>query len=395
MVQPALSVPWRATARKKNLLLTIPGLCHTGTVNRIQRIGLLTGGGDAPGLNAVVRGVVKAAINSYGIRVFGFYDAFRGLVRGKGKWLHWNNVSGILTQGGTILGTTNRDNPFHYVDNHRRPERTRDASGDVVRNYRKLKLDALIAVGGDGTLQCSCRMSGLGLRIVGVPKTIDNDVRGTDLTFGFNTAVTTATEAIDKLHSTAASHHRVMLVEVMGRTAGWLALTSGVAGGADVILIPEIPYRLDAVCAKIMHRNRSGKRFSIVVVSEGARAVDGEIVVRDRVAGSFEQVRLGGISAILARQIEGRTGLETRYTILGHLQRGGTPTPFDRFLATRFATAAVEMVTSGQFNRMVSLRGDTVTSVPLSIPGCAPRLVSPRSQDIRMARSIGTCFGDE
>jgi 6-phosphofructokinase 1 len=364
-------------------------------MNRIQRIGLLTGGGDAPGLNAVIRGVAKAAMNNYDVRVFGFYDAFRGLVRGEGKWLHWNDVSGILTQGGTILGTTNRDNPFCYVDDHRHPDRTRDASPDVVRNYRKLKLDALIAIGGDGTLQCSHKMSKLGLHIVGVPKTIDNDVRGTDLTFGFNTAVTTATEAVDKLHTTAASHHRVMLLEVMGRTAGWLALTTGVAGGGDVILIPEIPYRLDSVCNKIMQRNRRGKRFSIIVVSEGARATDGDVVVRDRVAGSFEQVRLGGISAVLAKQIESRTGLETRYTSLGHLQRGGTPSPFDRFLATQFATTAVQMVMEGKFGRMVCVRGREISSVSLSIPGRAPRLVSPRSAAIQMARSIGTCFGDE
>jgi 6-phosphofructokinase 1 len=364
-------------------------------VKRIQRIGLLTGGGDATGPNAVVRGVAKAAMNSYAIRVFGFYDAFRGLVRGHGKWLRWDDVSGILTQGGTILGTTNRDNPFMYVDDHRHPQRFRDASGDVVRNYRRLKLDALIAVGGDGTLQCSHKMSKLGLRVVGVPKTIDNDVRGTDLTFGFNTVVTTATEAADKLHTTAASHHRVMLLEVMGRTAGWLALTAGVAGGGDVILIPEIPYRLDSVCRKIMDRNRRAERFSIVVVSEGARDAGGEVVVRVHVAGSTESVRLGGISAVLANQIEDRTGLETRFTILGHLQRGGTPTPFDRFLATQFATAAVELVVAGRFNRMVSLRGSKITSVALTVPGAAPRLVSPRSPLIHMARSIDTCFGDE
>ena len=364
-------------------------------MKRIQRIGLLTGGGDAPGLNAVVRGVVKAAMNTHGASVFGFYDAFRGLVNGDGKWLRWDDVSGILTQGGTILGTTNRDNPFAYLNDYRHPERKRDASGDIVRNYRKLKLDALITVGGDGTLQCANRLSKLGLRVVGVPKTIDNDVRGTELTFGFNTAVTTATEAIDKLHTTAASHHRAMLLEVMGRTAGWLALTAGVAGGGDVILIPEIPYRLDVVCAKIIERHRSGKRFSIIVVSEGARPVGGNVVVRDHVAGSFETVRLGGISAVLAKQIEERTGLETRYTILGHLQRGGTPTPFDRFLATQFATAAVEMVFAGKFNRMVSLRGTKITSVPLTIPGKAPRLVSPRSPSICMARAIGTCFGDQ
>jgi 6-phosphofructokinase 1 len=364
-------------------------------MKRIQRIGILTGGGDCPGLNAVIRGVAKAAIHTYGIKVFGFFDAFRGLVRGKGKWLAWDDVSGILTVGGTILGTTNRDNPFAYVDDPRHPEHKRDASGDIVRNYRKLKLDALVAVGGDGTLQCAHKMSRLGLKVVGVPKTIDNDVRGTDLTFGFNTAVTTATEAVDKLHTTAASHHRVMLLEVMGRTAGWLALTAGVAGGGDVILLPEIPYRVAAICEKVRERARRGKRFSIVVVAEGARPAGGTVVMRDRVAGSFEQVRLGGVSAVLAKQIEECSGSETRYTILGHLQRGGTPTPFDRFLATQFATAAVELVARGQFNRMVCLRGGRIGSGSLSVPGQGARLVPRGSPVIRMARSLGTSFGDE
>jgi 6-phosphofructokinase 1 len=364
-------------------------------MTKLKRIGILTGGGDCPGLNAVIRGVAKSAMHTYGVQVYGFFDAFRGLVRGEGKWLQWDDVSGILTMGGTILGTTNRDNPFAYVDDHRSPEHTRDASRDVVANYRKLKLDALVAVGGDGTLQCSDKLSRLGLNIVGVPKTIDNDVRGTDLTFGFNTAVTTATEAVDKLHTTAASHHRVILLEVMGRTAGWLALTSGIAGGGDVILIPEIPYRLDSICEKLRDRARRGKHFSILVVSEGARPAGGSVVVRDRVAGSYEEVRLGGISVVLAKQIEERSDLETRYTILGHLQRGGTPSPFDRFLATQFATAAVELLVKRQFNRMVCLRGRQIGSVSLAVPGKAPRLVSPRAPVIRMARSIGTSFGDE
>ena len=364
-------------------------------MKRIQRIGILTGGGDAPGLNAVIRGVVKAAIHTHGWQVFGFYDAFRGLVNGHGKWLAWDDVSGILTQGGTILGTTNRDNPFDYVDDHRFPDKRRDASGDVVRHYRKLKLDALVAVGGDGTLKCSHKMTRLGLRIIGVPKTIDNDVRGTEWTFGYNTAMTTATEAADKLHTTAESHHRVMLLEVMGRTAGWLALGSGIAGGGDVILIPEIPYRLDAICAAIRARQRQGKHFSIIIVSEGAKPRGGDVVVRQRVAGSPEAVRLGGISAVLAKQIEEATGIETRYTILGHLQRGGTPSPFDRFLATQFATSAVDLLAQGKFNRMVCVRQGRLDSVPLSVPGKAPRTVETDSHPVRMARSIGIYFGDE
>ncbi len=364
-------------------------------MKRIKRIGIFTGGGDAPGLNAVVRGVVKAAIHTHGWEAFGFQDAFRGLVQGDGRWLKWDDVSGILTQGGTILGTTNRDNPFDYVDDHRHPEKRRDASADVIRNYRKLKLDAIVAVGGDGTLQCAHQMSQRGLNMVGVPKTIDNDVRGTEVTFGFNTAMTTATEAVDKLHTTAFSHHRVMLLEVMGRTAGWLALGTGVAGGGDVILIPEIPYRVETVCAKIQERVKRGKRFSIVVVSEGAKAIGGEVVVRDVVPGSFESVRLGGISAVLAKQIEKCVSIETRYTILGHLQRGGTPSPFDRYLATEFATSAVELLAQGQFNRMVCIKNGRNDSVPLTIPGKAPRLIEPDSHAIKMARSMGVSFGND
>jgi len=364
-------------------------------MKRIQRIGIFTGGGDAPGLNAVVRGVVKAAIHTHHWEVFGFYDAFRGLVSGAGRWLKWDDVSGILTQGGTILGTTNRDNPFDYVDDHRFPDKRRNATSDVRRNYRKLKLDAIVAVGGDGTLQCAHKMSQLGLRFVGVPKTIDNDVRGTELTFGFNTAMTTATEAADKLHTTAFSHHRVMLLEVMGRTAGWLALGTGVAGGGDVILIPEVPYRVESICAKIRDRVRHGKHFSIIVVSEGAKPVGGEVVIRQRVAGSPEAIRLGGISAVLAQQIEQHTGIETRYTILGHLQRGGTPSPFDRCLATEYAAAAVELLAQGKFNRMVCLRAGRLNNVSLSVPGSRPRIIEPDCRAITLARSTGISFGDE
>jgi 6-phosphofructokinase 1 len=338
---------------------------------------------------------VKSAIHAHGWEVFGYFDAFRGLVTGHGKWLRWDDVSGILTQGGTILGTTNRDNPFDYVEDHRFPDKRRDASGDVVKNYRKLKLDALVVVGGDGTLQCGYKMSKLGLNIVGVPKTIDNDVRGTELTFGFNTAMSTATEAADKLHATAFSHHRVMILEVMGRTAGWLALYSGIAGGGDVILIPEIPYRLESICNAIRARQQRGKHFSILVVSEGAKPFGGDVVIRQTVAGSPEAIRLGGISAVLAGQIEEITGVETRYTILGHLQRGGTPSAFDRYLATQFATSAVDLLAQRRFNRMVCIRNGRISSVPLSIPGKEPRLIKPDAHQVKMARSLGVSFGDE
>ncbi len=367
----------------------------TRAMGRIKRIGILTGGGDCPGLNGVIRGVAKSAMHCYQADVYGFYDGFRGLVTGAGRWLSWEDVSGILTLGGTILGTTNRDNPFSFVDDYNNPEKRRDASSDVLENYHKLKLDALVVVGGDGTLQCSHNLSRLGLNIIGIPKTIDNDVRGTDRTFGFDSAVTTATEAIDKIHSTAASHHRVMLVEVMGRTAGWIALTAGVAGGADIILLPEISFRIGTICNQLRDRKRIGRHFTIVVVSEGARAIGENVVIRNRVRGSHEQIRLGGVSAVLAKQIEDQSGLETRSTILGYLQRGGSPTPFDRFLATRFATAAVDYIAEEKFNCMVSLRGDRITSVPLSVPSVAPKHIPKRSRLITMAREIGTKFGDE
>jgi len=359
----------------------------------IKRIGILTGGGDAPGLNAVIRGVAKAAMHTHGAEVYGFFDGYRGLVTGEGKWLQWDDLSGILTLGGTILGTTNRDNPFAFVDDYSRPDEKRDASPDVVANYKRLKLDALVTIGGDGTLASAYLLAKKGLNVVGVPKTIDNDVRGTDLTFGFITAVTTATEAIDKIHTTAASHHRVMLVEVMGRTAGWLALTSGMAGGGDVILLPEFPYRLEAIEAKIRERTKQGKRFSIIVVSEGAHPAGGDVVVRQRVAGSHEAVRLGGISAVLADQLEKVCGLECRYTILGHLQRGGTPAPYDRYLATQFGTGAAELLAQGKFGRMVALRGNRIVNVSLTVSGQGPRLVPRRSPVVRMAESLGTSFG--
>lgn len=364
-------------------------------MKRVKRIGILTGGGDAPGLNAVVRGVVKSALHTHGIKVFGFKDAFRGLVLGQGRWLTWDDVSGILTLGGTILGTTNRDNPFDFIDDHRHPDRRRNAAREVVRHYRRLKLDALVAVGGDGTLQCCHKLSKLGLNIVGVPKTIDNDVRGTDLTFGFNTAAATATEAVDKIHSTAFSHHRIMLVEVMGRTAGWLALFAGIAGGGDVILLPEIPYRIDAIVRQVGARAKRGKHFTIVVVSEGARPVDGEVVVRQRVAGSPEPVRLGGVSQVLAQQLEEATGIEARATVLGYLQRGGGPTAFDRYLATQFATRAVELIAARKFQRMVALRQGQIRDTSLTTAGGGPRLVPRQAPAITMARRIGTSFGDE
>jgi phosphofructokinase-like protein len=307
-----------------------------------KRIGIITGGGDCPGLNAVIRAVVKTAMFKYGWEVFGFKDGYRGLVLNQYIKFGPDDASGILDKGGTILGTSNRDNPFNFKVQVDDKIEYRDMSDDVIKNVRALNIDSMIIIGGDGTLTSARDFSKKGLNIVGVPKTIDNDLSGTDLTFGFMTAVDTATDAIDKLHSTAESHHRVMILEVMGRYAGWIALKSGIAGGADVILIPEIPYDINKVADKIIERKQAGKHFSIVVVAEGAKSSAGEVVVSKVLKDSPDPVRLGGIGNKIAEEIEALTGIETRVTVLGHLQRGGRPIPYDRILSTRFGVAAVD-----------------------------------------------------
>jgi 6-phosphofructokinase 1 len=364
-------------------------------MTKVKRIGLLTAGGDCPGLNAVIRAVTKTAENCHGIEVVGIEDGYAGLIEGRFRQLKWNDVSGILHTGGTILGTSNRDNPFKY------PVKAPDGSlsftdvfDRVEANIKKLRLDALVAVGGDGTMAITAQAMERGVKVVGVPKTIDNDLAATDVTFGFDTAVATATEALDRLHTTAMSHHRVMIVETMGRYAGWIALYSGVAGGGDIILIPEIPYRLESVCRTVAERNSRGKRFSIIVAAEGARPAGGEMVVSKIVKESTDQLRLGGIGQLLAGQIEEATGIECRVTVLGHLQRGGSPTAFDRILGTRFGVLAAELAASGQFGRMVALKGLAVESVPLREAVGGLRLVSPDSEVIRSARAVGVGFGD-
>ncbi|MBM4078333.1 MAG: 6-phosphofructokinase [Planctomycetes bacterium] len=359
-----------------------------------RRIGVLTGGGDCPGLNAVIRAVAKTAMNECGMEVVGFKDGFTGLIEGRFQRLANKDVSGILTLGGTILGTTNRDDPFKHPETRKGKLVFRDRSARCVALCRKLRLDALVCIGGDGTMSISQRLNEKGIPVVGVPKTIDNDLVGTDITFGFDSAVTTAAEAIDKLHTTAMSHHRVMVIEVMGRYAGWLGLHAGIAGGGDVILIPEIPFDIQKVCERVKDRNRRGKRFSIVVVAEGAKPKGGVLVVKKVVEGSHDKLRLGGIGQQVGDEIERRTGLETRVTVLGHLQRGGTPTAFDRILATRFGSEAVKLIAREEFGRMVSLRGQDVASVPLSEAAGKQRLVPPDSPLIAVARSVGTCFGD-
>ena len=360
----------------------------------IKRIGILTAGGDCPGLNAVIRAVAKKAINR-GVDVLGIKDGYEGLVKGKARRLSYNSVSGILTIGGTILGTSNKADPFHYAIMKKKGEFVyKDLSQQAVSNFRKWKLDALVAIGGDGTLSIAYRLFQKGIPVIGVPKTIDNDLMGTDITFGFDSALRVGTEAIDKLHTTAQSHHRVMVIELMGRNAGWLALYAGLAGGGDIILIPEIPYNMEKICERVLERSRRGKRFSIVVVAEGAKPCGGEKIVSKIIEDSPDPVRLGGVGRVVAQRIEKCTGLETRATILGHLQRGGSPTPFDRILASRFGDKAVEMIYKKRFGYMVNIRGDKIGSYPLRLVENRQRKVSLDSEIIRVARDLNTSFGD-
>jgi phosphofructokinase-like protein len=367
-------------------------ICETAN---LHRLGILTGGGDCPGLNAVIRAIAKTAITRYGVTVIGIEDGFEGLIEGRMRELSIADVSGILSLGGTILGTSNKGDPFHYpVVNENREVRIIDASKSALQNYQDWKLDALITVGGDGTMHISQHLYELGVNVAGVPKTIDNDLGATDVTFGYDSALFVATEAVDRLHTTASAHHRVMVIEVMGRYAGWIALGAGVAGGADVILIPEIPFYWESICDKVIERGRKGKRFSIICVAEGAKPAGGEFTVKEVDVRRTDAVRLGGIGEKVANEISDRTGLETRFTVLGHLQRGGSPTPFDRLLATKFGTAACELAAAGEFGRMVSLRGTEVTAVPIKEAIARDRNVPIGCQLVQSARAVGTSFGD-
>ncbi|RLE19065.1 MAG: 6-phosphofructokinase [Acidobacteria bacterium] len=359
----------------------------------IKKIAILTGGGDCPGLNAVIRGVVKTAIRKYNWRVYGVPDGFEGMVTGSSLVeLTEFGIRGILPRGGTILGTTNRGNPFEYVVVEDGKEVIRDMSDQVVENLRILEIDALVVIGGDGTLGIADKFTEKGICIVGVPKTIDNDLQATDYTFGFNTAITTATEALDKLHTTAQSHHRVIVVELMGRYAGWIALESGLAGGADVILIPEIEYDIEKVCSKIIRRSRTGSKFSIVVVAEGSRPVGGKMIFQERgIRG--RSPRLGGVGNVVGAQIEERTKMDVRVTVLGHLQRGGSPTPFDRILATRFGVAAADCLASGKCAHMVCLKTPKIRIVPIKEAVASLKNVDPDGQLVKAAESIGISLG--
>lgn len=365
------------------------------TNGKMKRIGVLTGGGDCPGLNAVIRAVVKTAINKYNLEVIGYLDGFGGLIKNMAKRLDLNAVSGILPRGGTILGTTNRDNPFRYPVMRDGEREYVDMSDQIMSNLREMAIDALVVIGGDGSLSIAREFMDKGLPVVGVPKTIDNDLSATDVTFGFDTAVVTATEALDKLHTTAESHHRVMVLEVMGRYAGWIALHAGVAGGADVILIPEIPYKMDNVCRAIMARKVKGKKFSIVVVAEGAKPQGGEMVIQKMIEDSADPIRLGGIGNVIGAEIEQCSGMETRVTVLGHLQRGGSPTPFDRLLGTRYGAHAVDLLMENKFGEMVCLRGTEIKSVAIAEAVKQLRRVPPDGDIVLAAKSVGIGFGDQ
>ena len=360
----------------------------------MKRVGVLTGGGDAPGLNAVIRAVVKTAIHQFDCQVLGITNGYDGFVDQNGVIpLGFEEVRGILPRGGTILGTANRGNPYARKVLRDGKEGTIDVSDDIIQGIKQLDLDALIVLGGDGTLRIAHELYQKGAPVVGVPKTIDNDVGGTEVTFGFNTALEIATEAIDRLHTTAEAHHRVMVLELMGRDAGFITLQAGIAGGADVILIPEIPFRYQAVAAKVHERYEHGSPFSILAVSEGAKPMGGEQVF-SRKGDQIYVPRLGGISQEVGEYVENQ-GFETRVTVLGHLQRGGSPTPFDRWLATRYGAAAVRLAAQGKFDRMVALHSGDIVDVSLEEALRVPKRVNVNGDAIVTARGMGISFGDQ
>lgn len=359
-----------------------------------KRIAILTGGGDCPGINAVIRAVAKKAMLEKKMEVIGIEDGYHGMVNNRHRTLNDYDVSGILTLGGTLLGTSKTANPYRYALKRGNRLEFENLSKIAIKNLKNLNIDALVCIGGDGTLGIAYRLFKDGIPIVGVPKTIDNDLRGTDITFGFHSAVSIATEGIDRIHTTAESLHRIMIIEVMGHKAGWIALYSGVAGGGDIILIPEIPYDIHTIAEKIKERNKKGKRFSIVVIAEGAKPKGGDIVIQRFVKESSDPVRLGGIGFLLGKQIEKATSLETRTVMMGHLLRGGSPIPFDRILATSLGTKAVDLIDDKKFGEMVGIKENSLIAVPLQEVAKGPKLIPVNHPMIKVARSLGTCFGD-
>ena len=357
----------------------------------MRRLGILTGGGDCPGINAVIRAVTKSALYRYNIEMIGFNNGFKGLVENEAWLIGEAAASGILHRGGTILGTTNRDNLFSFRVTGAAGELSyEDRSADALRHIDEWNLDGLIVVGGDGSLTLAHRFTEMGLPVIGIPKTIDNDLGATEVTFGFDTAAATATEALDRLHTTAESHHRIMVLEVMGRNAGWIALQAGMAGGADIVLIPELPFNYEQIIAKVLQRRSRGKRFSIVVAAEGSFPEGLAPVYRSSGGG---RKKLGGIGEIVSAELERRTGLESRATVLGHLQRGGSPTPFDRVLATRFGVAAVELAAAGRWNEMVCLQSGTIRGAPLTEAIAEIKRIDPGNEQLIAAAAVGISFG--
>jgi 6-phosphofructokinase 1 len=361
----------------------------------MKRIALSTGGGDAPGLNAVIRAATKTAINDHGMEVFGIRSGLDGLFEPGGVFpLSHREVRGILPLGGTILGSASRGNPFKRKVIKDGEEIIEDVTDEYIERIKLLGLDALLLIGGDGTLHIANELYKRGVDVVGVPKTIDNDVGGTDVTFGFDTAINIATEAFDRLHTTAESHHRVMILELMGRDAGFIALHAGMAGGADVILIPEIPFSFEAVCNKIQQRIARGSKFSIISVAEGAHPIGGQKVYKHAEDDGYI-ARLGGIGHVVGNFIESNCGAETRVTVLGHIQRGGTPTAFDRWLATCYGSEAVRLIARGRFGRVVSLQGRRFTSMKLTECLAEPKRVDVNGDTIQTTRALGISLGDE
>ena len=342
-----------------------------------MRIGMLTGGGDCPGLNAVIRAVVRKGVGQHGHTIVGYRHGWRGVIEGDSMDLSVNAVRGLLPRGGTILGTS-RTNPYKSDDGARR----------VLATLARDRVDALVVIGGEDTLGVALKLDGDGVRVVGVPKTIDNDLSGTDFTFGFHTAVQIATDAIDRLHTTAESHDRVMVVEVMGRHAGWIATYSGMAGGADIILIPEEPFDIEEICDRLTHRHQRGAKFSIVVTAEGAMPKEATMEVQTGEVDDFGHVRLGGIGQRLADEIERRTGYEARMTSLGHVLRGGTPNAYDRVIATRFGIEAIDAAHAGDFGKMVALRGTDIVRVPIAEATAKLKTVDPA-----LYAEVGVFFG--
>ncbi len=359
----------------------------------MKRIGILTGGGDAPGLNAAIRAVVKTSLGVYGNEVYGVRLGYGGLLAEGGVFpLDYDSVRGILPQGGTILGAASRGNPFAFQVEENGKTVTRDGSDQVVDRIKDLGLDMIVAIGGDGTLAIARELIQKGAPVVGIPKTIDNDVRGTEMTIGYDTAVGMATDALDRLHTTAEAHHRAMVLELMGRYAGYIALMAGVSGGADVILIPEIPFRYEAIFKKIQARVDRGTHFSLLAVSEGAQPLDGERIYQDtEIEG---QPRLGGIGDQVAEQIEAHCGVEARATVLGHLQRGGSPTPYDRWLASQFGAVAARLAAENRVGRMAALVHGRVTDIDLVESQGEARQVDPNGAGVQTARGLGICLGD-